>query len=641
MTTNRSNLIISGLDFDEIKENLKNFLKAQDQFTDYDFEGSGMNVLLDILAYNTHYQAYYANMVANETFLDSCKLVSSAASIAKHLDYIPKSKRASVAYVDVYFTNLSDDIKNSIDNGLSYYVSKGDTFSTKSADGDSLIYNATDSVLVKNNNGDYVASNVEIKEGTYKTVTYVVDNSNTAQKYVIPDVDVDTSTIEVRIQESLENTTGFSILWEEVNDLNKLSSDSHAYFVQLFDDTYEIYFGDGIIGKQPETGNVITIKYLVTNGPLGNDLGKNESETSPTFTYLKDSDALVLLITDSDGNYSTTFGGSDAETLESIKYYAPRNYQAQERAVTPEDYRVLIARQYAEQAESVFVWGGEDNDPPIYGKVFVSIKPKNAKKITQSEKLAIAKSIIKERNLVTITPEIVDPDYLYISISTNVLYNDEQTSLTRSALEQRIKNLIVSYGRSELERFDRSFRYSKFITTIDDLDEAIISNNTTLKLQKKLEPTLNKSSAYNISFDNELYHPVTGYDSIVTTTAFIHYDPTTLSNEICYLDDDGRGNIRLYRLVNQTKVYLNSNQGTINYTTGKITLTNFKPVSLYPTTNTTIDITVIPNKNDVYSRRNLILLFDETSISVNCQIESIRFDPYNSSASSFPFNTGT
>lgn len=640
MSTNRSNILISALDFDDIKASLKAFLKDQDQFSDYDFEGSGLNILLDILAYTTHYNAYYANMVANESFLDSCKIFESGASIAKHLDYIPKSVRSAVAYVNVEFLNLDNSIKDSIQNGSSYYLTKGTQFTTRSADGISLYFNAMDSVPVKYESGKYIASNVELKEGTYKTITYLVNNANESQRFIIPDSNVDTTTIEVRVQKSVEDTTDYNIVWKEVTDLNKLTNNSYAYFIQMVDGKYEVYFGDNIIGKQPDTGNVITIKYIMSSGSKGNDLGKNESETSPTFTCLADGQTRTLLVEDN-GEYTVSYGGSELETLESIKYYAPRNYQAQERAVTSEDYRVLISRQYGEQAECVIVWGGEDNDPPIYGKVFISIKPKNAEKITQAEKLAIAKNIIKEKNLITIIPEIIDPDYLYILVSTNVLYNEDQTVLSKTSLEQKIKNSIIEYGNTELEKFDRNFRFSKFVTTIDYSDDSIISSNLSLRLQKRFEPILNRTSAYNINFDNELYHPIDGYTSILSSSGFMYYDPVTLSNQVCYLDDDGYGIVRLYKLVNQTKVYLNESIGTINYTTGKIVLTNFKPVSFYPTSNTNIKLTVIPNKDDIFSRRNLVLLFDEDNISVNAVAETLRYDPNNTSASSFPFNTGT
>jgi len=639
MATNRSKLSVNGLDFDDIKNNLKAYLKNQDQFKDYDFEGSGLNILLDVLADNTHYQAFYANQVANETFLDSCKIEESAISIAKHLDYVPRSYKSAVAYVNVEFFNLSNSVQEAIKNGTGYYISKGDIFSAKDAFGNTITFLATDSFEVKYKDSKYIAENVEIKEGSYKTITYVIDNSNESLRYFIPDENVDISTLSVRVQNSIEDNTGSTILWNEVTDLNKLSADSTSYFIQKYENKYQIYFGDGIVGKQPDTGNVLTLKYLVSSGSEGNDIGKNESSTNRTFTYLSNSNTKTSLVTDADGNYVPSYGGSSSETIQSIKYYAPRNYQAQERAVTAEDYRTLLARQYGEQAESVFVWGGEDNDPPIYGKVFISIKPNGAQKYTSAQKLSIAKNILKERNLISIIPEIIDPEYLYILVTSNVLYDSSKTSLTNDALVQQIKLNIMSYGDTQLEKFDRNFRYSKFTSFIDGLSESFLSNSTTLKLQKRFEPNLDLSSSYSLKFDNELFHPIDGYTSIVESSGFGYFDPLTSSTQICYLDDDGSGNMRIYKLVNQDKIYINSSAGTIDYTTGKIVLPKFKPLSFYPTTNTNIQITVIPKNKDIYSRRNLILVFDNNNISVTATPETVRYDPYKSSASSFPNNT--
>jgi hypothetical protein len=536
---------------------------------------------------------------------------------------------------------LSDESKTAIRNGSSYYIIQGSQFSAKNADGRTLFFQTVKDNKVVYSSGKYITTAVEIKEGLYKTTTYVVNNQDATQRFTIPEYNVDTTTIEVRVQKSLSDSTDATRLWTEVTDLNKLANDSYVYFLQYRDGRFEIYFGDGIVGKKPETGNVVTIKYIITNGAAGNNIGKNENPITPTFTYLDDSNSVVSINTDSDGNYIYTYGGSELETIDSIKYYAPRNYQAQERAVTAEDYRTLLARQYGEQAESVYVWGGEDNDPPIYGKVFISIKPINAKKFTASEKLAIARNILKERNLVSITPEIVDPDYLYILVTSEVLYDPKKTSLSITSMENLVKQGILNYNDTYLEKFDRNLRYSRFSSTIDNLDDSILSNITTFRLQKRIEPSLGVISSYSINFDNALFHPVDGYSSILTSNAFSYYDGTTFQNQVCYLDDDGYGHIRIYRLVNQSKVYVNNNIGTIDYDTGKITLTSFNPISIVNADEYELIITVTPNKSDIYSRRNLILIIDSDLVSVTATPETLRYDPYDASASSFPYNTGT
>jgi hypothetical protein len=417
-----------------------------------------------------------------------------------------------------------------------------------------------------------------------------------------------------------------------------------VFFLQENEGYYEIYFGDDIVGKKPANGNLIYIKYRVSTGPYANDLGTNETSTSPTFRFVDYPGSIVTLVTDSvTGKPSPTFGGSFAETVSDIKYYAPRNFQGQDRAVTAEDYRVLLAKQYGDQAESVFVWGGEDNDPPIYGKVFVSIKPKNNTRLTSVEKLAIARNILKSKNLISIIPEIVDPDYLYLLINTTVNYNASKTDMTASQLQELTKSLIGYYGTSSLQRFDANFRLSKFTQVVGDLNPSFLSNYTTVKLKKNIEPNVSAIASYNIVFDNALYHPIDGYDPILSSTVFGYQDSTSSAtvppNVDAYLDDNGNGTVRIYKLVNGVKIYLNSSAGTIDYTTGKVTLINFNPQYLSQDNNNSISIVVIPNQTDIYARRNQILLIDSSAISVTCSPETVRYDPYSSSATSFPFST--
>ena len=636
-----TNLKIDGLDFDDIKQNLKLYLQSQNQFKDYDFEGSGLNILLDVLAYNTHYQSYYANMVANETFLDSALLQPSVVSIAKHLNYVPKSYRSAIAYVDVEFLNANSPTIQSISNGTEF-IPAGSRF-TGTLGSQTFIFTSTQNVKVEAEGTRYFARNVEIKEGSVKTITYVYDpNSNIDQKFIIPEINVDTTSIEVRVSYSINNTSGIETLWTLVNDINKVGSDSKVYFLQ-FNSTgqYEIYFGDGIIGQQPLPGNVISIFYRTCSGSLANGVGKNDSSTVRSFRYAERMSSQTTLLLGSDGKYSSSFGGSETETTQSIKYYAPRNYQAQERAVTAEDYRAILSKDYGEQAESVFVWGGEDNDPPIYGKVFLSIKPKNATRLTQLQKLAIAKNILKEKNLVSIIPEVVDPDYLYLVLDINIKYNTAKTTLAKETLEQNIKNLIYIYGIDNIGKFDRDFNESLFVSHINtNYNPPVISCNIDLTLKKKLEPNLTTITNYTINFDNELYHPIDGYTPILTSSIFGYQDATSTAspkpNVDAYIDDDGYGKVRIYKLVGGSKIYINENAGTIDYTTGKVTLSNFVPQYLSPETQTDITFSAIPKENDVLARRNQILILNLEDITVTCSPQTFRYDPYSASGS--PFN---
>lgn len=622
MANTNPKLNIDAIDFDDIKQNLKSYLQSQDQFKDYDFEGSGLNVLLDLLAYNTHYQAFYANMVANETFLDSAITYASASSIAKHLNYIPKSYRSAVAYVDVKLLNRTDTQKTSIENGA-VFINAGDRFVTNTGS-KIYVFTATKTVQVVKDGDSYVARNVEIKEGASKTVTYVYDdvNQNVDQKFVIPEQNVDTTSIEVRVSNSALDTSGIENIWKQSTDITTASSESLVYFLQQNSDlNYEIYFGDGIVGKKPDNGNVITITYRVTAGSVCNGIGANDTSSNPVFRYLEDSKSLTNLVVDSNNKPEPTFGGSDPESINSIKYYAPRNYQSQERAVTAEDYRTILSRDYSEQAESVFVWGGEENNPPVYGKVFISIKPKNAERLTQLEKISIAKNIIKQKNVVSIIPEIVDPDYLYLIFNVTSKYDTSKTTLTQNTLSENIKNLLYLYSLDNIGKFEQDFVYSLFISYINDtFNPPVTSNSIDIKLKKKLSPSLTVNTSYVVDFDNELYHPIDGYSSILTSTVFGFQDSTSNStikpNVDAYLDDDGRGNIRVYKLLNGSKVYLNNSIGTIDYTTGKLSLLNFVPQYLKEQ-QTTIDLTVIPKSPDVSARRNQILILNSDDITVN------------------------
>lgn len=638
MTT--TDLKINALDFDDIKENLKIYLRSQSQFKDYEFEGAGLNILLDILAYNTHYQGYYANMVANETFLDSALFKPSVVSLAKHINYLPKSYRSAVAYVDVEYLNLNQNTINSIVAGTEF-ISAGNRFAAAYGS-QTFLFSAVTNTQIELENGRYFARNVEIREGYDKTITYVYDtNSNVDQKFIIPEINVDTSSVQVRVSQSVTNSSGIENLWTVVTDINTVDSESEVYFLQLNgSNQYEIYFGDGIVGKNLQNGNVISIFYRVCNGSAANGIGANDSSTLRSFRYLERVASTTSLILGADNKYATSFGGSESETIQSIKYYAPRNYQAQQRAVTTDDYRVLLSNEYGEQAESVFVWGGEDNDPPIYGKVFVSIKPKNAKILTQLQKLAIAKNILKAKNIVSITPEIVDPDYLYLIMNINVKYNISKTVLSQETLEENIKNLIYLYGTENIGKFDRDFNESQFVSHVNtNYNPPVVSCNIDLKLKKKFEPNLLNITNYVINFDNELYHPIDGYSPILESSIFGYQDATSTNipkpNVDAYFDDDGYGKVRIYKLVAGSKVYINQNAGTIDYVTGKVELKNFVAQYLNPQTQVDITLTVVPKYNDIASRRNQILLLSSEDITVGASQQIYRYDPYQSSGSPF------
>jgi hypothetical protein len=418
-----------------------------------------------------------------------------------------------------------------------------------------------------------------------------------------------------------------------------LDGSSTVFFVQEGRNGFwEVYFGDGILGRAVENGNIVTMSYLTTNGSAGNGIGFDETEFSRAISSSDDRIAQVQIKKDENNRTITSYGGRDSEDADSIKFYAPRNYQAQDRAVTNDDYRAILGKEYSGRADSFFIWGGEENDPPEYGKVFISIKPKVGTRLSLSEKQAIEKSILGERNLVTIKPEVVDPDILYINPIVTVYYDESKTGDNKTSMESVIVELIKLFGTNYLGLFNKNFRMSKFSSMIDGSSRAINSNSSDITLTKRFEPSIGRAAPYTIKFDNSLLHPVDGYTSILTSEVFKYRD-TTQSGETkplvdAYLDDDGYGNIRIYKKVGANTIPIVRNIGTVDYETGTLSLRNFKVEGLGDG-KTELSVTVNPRQKDIFSRRNQIIIIDEASIAVNAVPEKTVIDR-SASDSSFP-----
>lgn len=599
---------INNLDFDGIRQNLTEYLKNQEAFKNFDFEGSALSQIISLLAYNTHYNAYYANMAATESFLDSAQTRNSVVSLAKHLGYTPRSKTASKAIVKI--TGLSSSRS---------YVYPGETF-TATVDGVSYSFTPIKPYKVV----EGVVESMEIYEGFYSFTTFVVGRATVNQRFVLPSNDIDTTTIRVKVQQSVTNTNGLTDSWQLSNDINTVDGESKVYFLQETENEYfEIYFGDNIVGMRPDVGNLIIVSYVITTGEEANGFGTTDSATNRVFTFDDYPQADVEVL-------SPAMNGSDPETLESIKYYAPRNFAAQDRAVTEEDYRVLLAREYTD-IDSVYVWGGEENDPPIYGKVFISLKPITGTKLTNAEKISVAKNILGDKNIVGIIPEIVDPEYIYLRLNASVNYDSRKTTKSGYGIETFVKQTMIDYTNKTLDQFQRSMRYSKLLAAIDDSDASILNSSVDITMERRFEPTLSLSSIYTIHFHNPIYHPQSNYTQpVVSSSVFGYADSTSAAavkpNVDAYFDDDGNGNIRIYKLVNGAKVFLNATAGTVDYETGKVVLTNFFPQYLNPLTNTEIVVYASPSNKDINSLRNTILTVDatdSTSIDVIATAETI------------------
>lgn len=625
-------LVINGLDFDQIKNNLKTFLRSQQEFKDYNFEASSINILLDILAYNTHYNAFYSNMLINESFLDTAVLRDSVVSLAKHIGYTPRSDQGAECLVDVQLIPSNAEERNDLIravNTRTLKVSKYETFKTSTSNTGStrtLYFYCTNDVefQLEVNSGitEFWARNVRLREGNVRVASFVVDSANPTQRFILPESNVDSRSIELRVQRSSTSLEGLNEIWFKDTNFNDIKSDTNVFFIQeVYGGKYEIYFGDGILGRKPNHGNLISVVYSITKGSAGNQIGINETLSNFTFSYSGSSISRVYVSKDSDGNPIPTSGGSEKETVESIKFYAPRKYASQDRAVTLEDYVNFLSGFYSDSFKSVYAWGGEDNDPPEYGKVFISVRPKASTKLSLSEKQNIEQNLLKSRNMVSITPRVVDPDYLYIIPSISVKYKNSELEITPEALRSRILTAVFLYNENNLSVFDRNFYSSDLMNNILDVHPAIKSCNISIDLKKYVAPSLNRKFTYKIDFQNPLVklsernHYI---ESSFFNTKDINEDFVVLNKTFGFVRDDGLSTIKTYkRSIDESLVIINDNQGVIDASTGKITLSN---LFVYPQefgSPSVFSLIAKPKDMDIISRKNLILEIEMPSVSLN------------------------
>ena len=597
-------LEISELDFDGIKENLKTFLSQQDEFRDYDFEGSGMSVLLDTLAYNTHYLGYNANMLANEMFLDSADLRASVVSKAKQVGYTPTSSTASKAVIDVTVNNAS---------GASLTMTRGTSFTT-AVNGTNYSFVNNSDISITPIDGVYKFSNVSISEGTYLNFKYTVNSSDTDQRFIIPNDNVDTNTLTIKVQESSSDST--TSTYTLATGIIGLESTSKVFFLQEVEgERYEVYFGDNVLGKSVADGNIVIMDYINTN--------RAEANGASSFTL---GGTIGGFTSATIATISNASEGSDPESISSIKYNAPREYTAQDRAVTADDYKVLVKGLYA-NAKSVQVYGGEDAAIPDYGKVYISINSKSGSTLTETTKASIVNSL-KQYAVASIRPVIIDPETTFITLNTSFKYNSGATTKDVSTLKTNILAAITTYGNDTLENFVGVFRHSRLTESINNADTSILSNITTVKLYKFITPTLNEGLKYTLSFNNAFYNPHSGHNSsgggVVSSTGFKINDDSSTNEH--FLDDDGAGIIRVYYLSGTTRIYTSSTFGTIDYTTGEIILTSAHITSISNVdgaVSTRIRIFAIPSSNDVVPVRNQVLSIDTSNSTFDGDVDAV------------------
>ena len=595
-------LEVSDFDFDSIKANLKTFLQSQTEFQDYNFEGSGFSILLDVLAYNTHYLGFNANMLANEMYLDSADIRKNIVSLAKMLNYTPSSVRSPVASIDIEVNDAT---------GSTLTMPKGTIFTT-TVSGVGYQYLTNEDYTITPTNGVFNFSDVDIYEGTLVTFRYTVDNDDPDQKYIIQNANADTTTLKVSVQESSTNTT--TNIYSLAGGFNSVTDTSKVYFLQEVDDgKFEVYFGDGVLGAAVSTGNIVILEYIVTN--------RDESNGASTFSLATTIGGFSdITITTN----SVSQGGNAAESKESIRFNAPLGYATQNRAVTTSDYETIVKSIYP-NALSVSAWGGEDDETPVYGTVKIAIKAASGSTLTTSTKASIVASL-KPFNVASVRPVIVDPETTSVLITSNVKYDSRLTTKSAATLKSDVLNTITDYNTNTLQKFDGIFRYSKLLGLIDDTDTSIISNITTIKIKKTFTPTLSSSTKYNIYFRNSLYNPVSGYNAsqggILESSGFKVSGDTT---NIYFLDDDGAGNVRRYRSSGGVRTYANNTQGTISYATGQITLNSLNITTvenIRGQASTVIELIVKPNSNDIVPVRDQIVEIDVENSNVTVEVDT-------------------
>lgn len=586
------NLDTSELDFETLKESLKTYLETQDEFTDFDFEGSAISVIIELLSYNSHMMGLYANMLSNESFIDSAVKRDSVVSHAKQIGYTPTSCKAPQAIVDVVITTT--DV-------LSQIVIDRNTKFTTTIDGKTYTFITLKSFIAEPiGNDQYKAESVELYEGKLTAENYLVDVSNNDQRFLIRNKNADMDTLKVIVQASRADAT--QEFYQQVEDANILTNEDKVYFLdEVEDEKFEVSFGDDVLGKAVVDGNLVILEYLTTN--------KETANTASSFVLSGNIQGYtnVSLTTTQQAS-----GGSERESIESIRRTAPKFYQAQNRAVTKNDYKTLLLANstIANTAESVAVWGGEDNVPPKYGTVQVSIKPKTGKSVTSALKEIIKEEILESLNVLTVRVEINDPDFLYLEPTVDFEYNPNDTNLSLNELKELVTNTITNYNDNTMEFFDRNFRHSVFVNLIDETESSIQNNLTNVKIKKKTDVRLNVTTTYEINFENGLQ---TGS---LSSSQFVVLESSYNEGDKYYFEDDEVGNIVLKKISPDLSIsIINEDAGTVDYTTGEVVLTEFTPSSLIDSTE--LELIFNPTECDVYSVRNLILTIDPLDITIN------------------------
>jgi hypothetical protein len=595
-------LQVSELDYTGIKSNLIAFLKSQSEFANFDFAGSGLDVIMDLLSYNTYYNSFYLNMLANEMFLDTAELRNSVVQKAKQIGYTPRSVQGTKALVTLTI------VPNN--SATTMVVEKNKRF-VSTIDEQKYIFTTANSYAgTMGDSGTFVIPNVQLNQGIRLTHTYTVDYANKEQQFILPNSNTDVSTLSVIIKTSPSSTETHA--YQKITDTVKVTPTSNVYFLyEGFENKFEVQFGDNKVGYRPADGSQVILGANISDG-----IATNKA------SVFKAIDPIGGFSNVSVSTTTVGYGGAPRESITEIKYNAPKLYETQNRCVTLNDYKRVVEKEWV-NAESVTCWGGEQNDPPRYGKAYIAVRPKSGLFLTSKDKEFIKKDILASKNMVSVTPEIVAPDYLYMKITANVRFDPNKTIEAPQEIGERIIATTLNYNTGELGKFDLRFRYSRLTTLIDNSDPAILNNQTTVLLFKRLVVELGQAFNYSQNFSNQIKFPYIGYKGAVTSSKFDYINENTNVLETNALINDADGILQVVKEEAGAVAIVNSNVGTIDYETGKMTLVGFIPYAVEQVVNTnTIELYVETNVQDVTPIREQVILINKKDVVVNMIVDT-------------------
>jgi hypothetical protein len=603
----------SDLDFNQVKTQIKDYLRSNSNFTDFDFEGSNFSILIDTLAYNTYISSYNANMLANEVFIDSATLRENIVALARNIGYLPSSKKSAKATVSFLVDTSSLTVKPTTLTLRAGLVAVSDSFG-----GSNYTFSIPEDITVNVSNDTAFFTDIEIYEGTYLENSFTVNTSQENQRFILPNSNVDTSTLLLRVKDA--NYSLSSVKYNFVDKIIDITSDSKVYLLnEVPDERYEILFGDGVFGKKLEDGNYITASYIITNGSVANGIRN--------FTFagrlVDNADRVVTTGISAISVTQSSIGGGEIESVDSIRNYAPKKYASQNRAVTAADYEV-ITKLVFEETESAIVFGGETLNPPQYGRVFIGIKPKNGNYLSNFIKSDI-ESKLKQYSVAGIMPKVIDLNYLFVEINSSVYY-DTNKAPGGSYIKTIVSSSLEQYANSaELNKFGSRLKYSKLLSVIDGTSSAITSNITKVIMRRDLRPILNTFADYEICYGNKFHVKPNGYN-IKSSGFFIDgYIGEVFLSDVPY-SDNKTGTINLIRKLSPTEgAIVRSNIGTVDYEIGEINLTPIRVTgtSVSSGENSIIEISAVPESNDVIGLQDLYLQLDISKSIVNAIPDNI------------------